>query len=140
MIRIVKRDTYSWKQEPIVNMKSLPVILLAVACQAYTPITGRSWVKFRRVKDPAYETVPLHGEPDIFHAKNILIEERISTLSTMIQKSVHDFHNQLKKYTADITECIKRPCPKQIMDLLGNPSYDINTECCLTTTARSSLG
>ena len=88
-------------------MKLLPVILLAVACQAYTPITERSWVKFRKVKDPTYETVPLHGEPDIIHAMHILIEERISTLSMMIQKSVHDFHNQLKKYTADITERIK---------------------------------
>ena len=88
-------------------MKLLPVILLAVACQAYTPITERSWVKFHKVKDPTYETVPLHGEPDIIHATHILIEERISTLSTMIQKSVHDFHNQMKKYTADITERIK---------------------------------
>ena len=31
-------------------------------------------------------------------------------------------------------------CPKQIMDLLESRSYDINTECCLTITARSSLG
>ena len=88
-------------------MKLLPVILFAVACQAYTPITEQSWVKFRKVKDPTYETVPLHGEPDIIHATHILIEERISTLSTMIQKSVHDFHSQRKKYTADITEHIK---------------------------------
>ena len=95
-------------REPIVNMKFLLVILLAVACQAYTPITERSWVKFRKVKDPTYETVPLHGEPDIIHAMHILIEERISTLSTMVRKSVRDFHNQMKKYTADITEHIKR--------------------------------
>ena len=88
-------------------MKLLLVILLAVVCQAYTPITERSWVKFCKIKDPTYETVPLHGEPDIIHAMHILIEERIRTLSTMIQKSVHDFHNQLKKYTTDITECIK---------------------------------
>ena len=26
-------------QEPVANMKLLPVILLVVACQAYTPIT-----------------------------------------------------------------------------------------------------
>ena len=83
------------------------VILLAVVCQVYTPITEPSWVKFRKVKDPTYETVPLHGEPDIIHAMHILIEERISMLLAMIQKSVHDFHNQMKKYTADITECIK---------------------------------
>ena len=88
-------------------MKFLPVILLAVACQAYTPITERSWVKFRIVKDPTYETVPLHGEPDIIHATHILIEERISMLSTMVRKSVRDFQSQMKKYTADITEHIK---------------------------------
>ena len=95
-------------REPIINMKLLPVILLAVACQAYTPITEQSWMKLHKVKDPTYKTFPLHGEPDIIHAMHILIEERISMLSTMIQKSVHDFHNQLKKYTADIIERIKR--------------------------------
>ena len=26
----------------------------------------------------------------------------------MVQKSIHDFQSQMKKYTADITECIKR--------------------------------
>ena len=59
-------------------MKFLPVILLAVVCQAYTPITERSWVKFCKVKDPTYETIPLHGEPDIIHATHILIEEDIA--------------------------------------------------------------
>ena len=54
-------------------MKFLPIILLAVACQAYTPITERSWVKFRKVKHPTYENVPLHGEPDIIHATDILL-------------------------------------------------------------------
>ena len=88
-------------------MKLLPVILLAVACQAYTPITERSWVKFHKVKDPIYETVPLHGEPDIIHATHILIEERISTLSTLVRKSVRDFQSQIKKYTADLTEHVK---------------------------------
>ena len=71
-------------REPIVNMKLLPVILLAVVCQAYTPITERSWVKFCKVKDPTYKTIPLHGEPDIIHATHILMEERISMLSTMV--------------------------------------------------------
>ena len=88
-------------------MKFLPVILLAVVYQAYTPITERSWVKFRKVKDPTYETIPLHGEPDIIQAMHILIEERISMLSMMVRKSVRDFQSQMKKYTADITECIK---------------------------------
>ena len=38
---------------------------------------------------------------------HILIEERISTLLMLVQKSVHDFQSQMKKYAADITECIK---------------------------------
>ena len=83
-------------------MKLLLVILLVVVCQAYTPIKERSWVKFCKVKDPSYKTIPLHGEPDIMHATHILIEERISTLSTLVRKSV-----QMKKYAADVTERVK---------------------------------
>ena len=101
MIRIEKRDIHSRNQEPAANMKLLLIILLAVACQAYSE---RSWVKFCKVKEPTYEKIPLHGEPDIIHAMDILIEERISTLSTMVRKSVHDFHAQIKKYTTELTE------------------------------------
>ena len=103
----MRRVIHLQNREPIVNMKLLPVILLAVVCQAYTPITERSWVKFCKVKDPTYETIPLHGEPDIILATHILIEERFSTLSTLVQKSVRDFQNQMKKYTTDITEGVK---------------------------------
>ena len=71
-------------------MKLLLAILLVVVCQAYTPIKERSWVKFRKVKDLTYKTIPLHGEPNIIHAKQILIEERISALSTLVRKSVHE--------------------------------------------------
>ena len=107
MIRIEKRDIHSQNQEPVANMKFLLIILLAVACQAYTPVKERSWVQFRKVKDNTYENIPLHGEPDIIHAKEILIEERISTLSTMVRKSVRDFHAQMKKYMTELTERIK---------------------------------
>ena len=106
MIKTEKRHIHLRNQEPVANMKLLPIILLAVACQAYTPITERSWVKFRKVKHPTYKNVPLHGEPDIIHATDILIEERISTLSTMVRKSVQDFHAQMKKYTTELTERI----------------------------------
>ena len=88
-------------------MKLLIIILLAVACQAYTPIEEQSWVKFCKVNDPTYENVPLHGEPNIIHATDILIEERISTLSMMVRKSVLDFHAQIKKYTTELNERIK---------------------------------
>ena len=63
--------------------------------------------KISQVKDPTYETIPLHGEPDIIHATHILIEERISTLSTLVRKSVRDFQSQMKKYVADVTEHVK---------------------------------
>ena len=107
MIRTEKWHLHLQKQEPVANMKLLLITLLAVACQAYTPITERSWVNFRKVKQPTYEKIPLHGEPDIIHATDILIEERISTLSTMVRKSVRDFHTQMKKYTTELTERIK---------------------------------
>ena len=85
-------------------MKLLLIISLAVVCQAYTPITERSWVKFHKVQAPTYDKIPLHGEPDIIHATDILIEERISTLSMMVRKSVCDFHAQMKKYMTELTE------------------------------------
>ena len=39
MIKIEKRVIHLRKKEPVANMKLLLIILLAVACQAYTPIT-----------------------------------------------------------------------------------------------------
>ena len=107
MIKIEKPDVHSQNLEPVANMKLLLIILLAVACQAYTPIAERSWVKFRKVKEPTYESIPLHGEPDIIHATDILIEETISTLSTMVRKSVRNFHAQMRKYMTELTERIK---------------------------------
>ena len=102
-------------------MKALLIILLAVVCQAYTPITERSWVKFRKVKHPTYEKAPLHGEPDIIHATDILIEEWISTLSTMIQKSVRDFHAQMQKYTTELTERMKQATTKADYGFIRKP-------------------
>ena len=55
------------------------------------PIAERSWVKFRKVKYPTYKSSPLHGEPNIIHATDILIEERMNKISTMIRNSLSDF-------------------------------------------------
>ena len=107
MIKIEKRVIHLRNKESVANMKPLFLILLAVVCQAYTPIAERSWVKFRKVKHLTYESSPLHREPDIIHATDILIEERISKLSTMVRKSVSDFHAQMKQYTTELTERIK---------------------------------
>ena len=78
-------------------------------------------MKFRKVKDPTYETVPLHGEPNIIHATKILIEERISTLATMVRKSIRDFHAQMKKYTTELTERIKRTTAKADYGFVRKP-------------------
>ena len=91
MIQIEKRIIHLWNNEPVANMKPLLLILLAVMCQAYTPIAEQSWVKFRKVEHPTYESSPLHGEPDIIRAMDILIEDRISKISTIMRKSVSDF-------------------------------------------------
>ena len=88
-------------------MKLLLILLLAGACQARTPIAERIWVKFKNVKDPAYNSSLLHEEPNIIKAKEILIEERVNTVSKMIEKSLTDFQTHLKQYTTDLTKRIK---------------------------------
>ena len=60
----------------------------------------------------AYNSSPLHGEPNIIHAKEILIEERINRISTMIRNSLTDFQTHLKQYTMDLTKRIKRATAK----------------------------
>ena len=68
-----------------------------------------------------YESSPLHGEPDIICATDILIEERISKLSTMVRKSVSDFHAQMKQYTTELTERIKRATTKADYGFVRKP-------------------
>ena len=96
-----------WDKEPLVIMKFLLVLLLVGACQTHRPLTERSWVKFRKVKFRTYNGSLLHQEPDILHATDILIEEKLNKISTMISKSVSDFHAQLAKYTTELTRRIK---------------------------------
>ena len=107
MIQLQKQITHLPNKEPVVIMKLVLILLLAGVCQTYMPITERSWVNFRKVKCPTYESSPFHGEPDIIRAMDILIEERLDKISTMIRKSVSDFNAQIKQYTTDITERIK---------------------------------
>ena len=90
------------------NMKLIFVFILVAATYTYTPINNRSWINFRQVKDPTYVTSPVNLEPDILHAKYIEIEERISTLATKVQQSLRDYQKHLQKYTADVTERVKR--------------------------------
>ena len=93
-------------------MKLLLLLLLAGTCQTHTPIGERIWVKFKNVKDSAYNSSLLHEEPNIIHAKEILIEERVSKLSQMIEKSLTDFQTHVKQYTMDLTRRIKRASMK----------------------------
>ena len=95
-------------KEPIVIMKFILVLLLVGACQTHRPITEQSWVKFRKVKYPTYNGSLLHQEPDILHATDILLEEKLNKISTMMSKSVSDFHAQLAEYTTELTKRIKR--------------------------------
>ena len=108
MIWFLKHTMHLRNKEPIVIMKFLLVLLLVGACQTRRPITERSWVKFQKVKYPTYNGSLLHQEPDILRATDILIEEKLNKISTMISKSVSDFHAQLAEYTTELTKRIKR--------------------------------
>ena len=108
MIWFLKYTMHSRNKEPLVIMKVLLVLLLVGACQTHRPITECSWVKFRKVKCPTYNGSLLHQEPDILHATDILIEDKLNKISTMISKSVSDFHAQLAEYTTELTKRIKR--------------------------------
>ena len=107
MIQIPKQIIHLRNKEPVAIMKLILLLLLAGACQTYMPIAEWSWVKFRKVKSPTYKSSPLHGEPNIIHAMDILIEERLNKISTMISKSVSDFHAQLTQYMMELTKRIK---------------------------------
>ena len=108
-------------EEPVADMKLLLLLLLAGTCQTYTPIAERSWVKFRQVKHPAYKSSPLHEEPNIIHAKEILIEERMNKISTMIRNSLTDFQTHLKQHTMNLTERIKRATTKADYGFVRKP-------------------
>ena len=108
-------------KEPVANMKLLLILLLAGACLAYTPIAERSWVKFKHVKDPAYNSSLLHEAPNIIYAKEILIEERVNQVSKMIEKSLHDFQTHLKQYTTDLTTRIKRATANRDYGFIRKP-------------------
>ena len=44
--------------------------------------------------------VPIHEVPNIIHAAHIDIEEQITALATMVRKSVQEFQEHMRKYTA----------------------------------------
>ena len=96
------------RREQLTTMKVGIVFLLVAACTAYTPIRERSWIKFAKVKQPTYNTVPIHEVPNIIQATHIDIEEHIDTLATMVRKSVREFQDHIKKYTEEVTKCVKR--------------------------------
>ena len=102
-------------------MKPLLLLLLAGACLAYTPITERSWVKFKNVPVPSYNSSLLHEAPDIIYAKEILIEERLNEVSKMIDKSLQDFHTNMKRYTTDLTKRMKRATAKRDYGFVRKP-------------------
>ena len=110
-----------WNKEPVANMKLLLILLLASACQTYTPIVERICVKFKNVKDPAYNSSLLHEAPNIIYTKEILIEKRVNKVSKMIGKSLTDFQTHLKQYTMDLTRRIKRATAKRDYGFVRKP-------------------
>ena len=78
-------------------------------------------MKFKNVKDPAYNSSLLHEAPNIIKAKEILIEERVNTVSKMIEKSLTDFQTHLKQYTTDLTKRIKRATAKSDYGFVRKP-------------------
>ena len=121
IIQIPRQIIHLRNKEPVAIMKLILLLLLAGACQTYTPIAERSWVKFRKVPCPTYKSSPLHSEPNIIHATDILIEERIDKISTMIRKSASDFHAQLTQYTTELTKRIKRATTKADYGFVRKP-------------------
>ena len=83
-------------EQPVANMKPLLLLLLAGASLAYTPITERSWVNFKNVPVPTYNSSLLREAPNIIYAKEIFIEERLNEVSKMIDESLQDFNTQMK--------------------------------------------
>ena len=102
-------------------MKSLLLLLLVGACLAYTPITERSWVNFKNIPVPTYNSSLLHEAPNIIYAKEILIEERLNEVSKMIDKSLQDFHTNMKRYTTDLTKGMKRATAKRDYGFVRKP-------------------
>ena len=121
MIQIPRQIIHLQNKQPVATMKLILLLLLAGACQTYTPIAERSWVKFRKVQCPTYKSSPLHSEPDIIRATDILIEERLNKISTMISKSVSDFHAQLTQHTTELTKRIKRATTKADYGFVRKP-------------------
>ena len=78
-------------------------------------------MKFKNVKDPAYNSSLLHEAPNIIYAKEILIEERVNKVSKMIEKSLTDFQTHLKQYTTDLTRRIKRATAKRDYGFVRKP-------------------
>ena len=85
------------------------------------PITKRSWVNFKNVPVPAYNSSLLHEAPNIIYAKEILIEERLNEVSKMIDKSLQDFHTNIKQYTTDLTKRMKRATAKRDYGFVRKP-------------------
>ena len=98
--------------KPITTMKVLYAILLVAAVCAHTPINERKWINFRKVKDPTYMTVPINKEATIIRAKQIDIVSQINAVAAMVHKSMEEFQKHLQKYTADVTERVKRATQK----------------------------
>ena len=78
-------------------MKLIPFILLVATTVAHQPINKRRWITFTQSKVPTYEAIPKPEDFTILNATSILIEQKVSTLATMVPKLIETFSKTLEK-------------------------------------------
>ena len=89
-------------------MKLIPFMLLVASMVAHQQINKQRWITFMQSKVPTDEAIPKPEEFTIINATSILIEQKVSTLATMVQKSLRQFQKHLKTYSDNIVNRIKR--------------------------------
>ena len=77
-------------------MKLIPFILLVATTVAHHPMNKQRWITFTQSKVLTYEAIPKPEDFTIINATSILIEQKVNTLATMVQKSLRQFQKHLK--------------------------------------------
>ena len=99
---------YLMTHRPIGNMSLIPLLLLAIGCEAYQPMRERSWIKFKDVPTPQYDKNRMVENYSILNATTIDIEERPSILANMVHRTIKDFQKHIKAYAETMRKRIKR--------------------------------
>ena len=78
-----------------------------MSCNAHQPIEKRSWINFKDVKTPEYDSNRMVDSYSILNTTTIDIEEQPSVLSHMIHKTTKDFQKHLDAYATTMKKRIK---------------------------------